>query len=707
MNKELINLVSKELNINENSVIKTLELLEDGATVPFIARYRKEVTGGLDEEEIREISKRYEYEVNLNDKKEDVRRLIDEKGLLTEELIKAITASTKLVELDDIYRPFKEKRKTKATEAIKNGLEPLAKTILTFPDAGTLESIAKEYVTDNVKTIDAALEGAGFIIAEYISDNAEYRKHIRKNIFEKGFINTKERKEHNDLKKVYEIYYNFEERINTIKPHRTLAINRAEKEKVISVSINFNNDEIVDYLIEKVIKNEKSFVSNLVKESIEDSLKRLIIPSIEREIRRELKDNAEEQAIVNFSENLKNLIMQRPLKEKIVLGFDPAFRTGCKLAVVDQFGSLLDIAVIYPHEPRLEVEKSEKLLNELINKYNVDIIAIGNGTASRESEVFISNFIKKYKLNTEFVLVNEAGASVYSASKLAIDEFPKLEVEERSAVSIARRIQDPLSELVKIDPMSIGVGLYQHDVTPKLLKESLDFTVLSSVNNVGVDINTASVSLLNYVSGVTKTVSNKLIDYKNKVGKILSREELRKVLSPKVYEQAIGFLRINDGKNLLDETGIHPESYDVALKILKDNNLSLEDIGSEKINEINFKNLYDLDNYTFKDIIEAFKKPKRDPREEYDAPLLKSDVLNIDDLKIGLELEGVVRNVIDFGAFIDIGLDNDALVHISKIAKRYIKHPSEVLSVGDIVKCYILDIDKDKGRVALTLIKDK
>ncbi len=706
MNNDLVIEVSKELNLKTDNVFKTLELLKEGATVPFIARYRKEATGGLDEEEIREISLRYEYVVNLKQKKEDVQRLIDEKGLLTADLVKKINNAKKLVELDDIYRPFKEKRKTKATDAINNGLEPLAKTIMTFPIDIDIDNVASSYINKKVLTIKDALEGAGFIIAEWISDDAVYRKFIREYLFKNAKIVTKVKKTNPDIKKIYEMYYEYSEQIKFIKPHRVLAINRAEKEKVLTVSLDFLEEDIINYMESKIIKNDSSPVSFLVKDSIKDSLKRLIYPSVEREIRSELKALAEEQAIKNFSENLKNLIMTQPVKEKIVLGFDPAFRTGCKLAVLDKFGDVLKIEVIYPHEPQKEIEKSENILIKLIDEYNIDIIAIGNGTASRESEVFVANVIKKIDKNVEYIIVNEAGASVYSASKLAIEEFPDLQVEQRSAVSIGRRLQDPLAELVKIDPMSIGVGLYQHDVTPKLLKESLDFTVLSSVNNVGVDVNTASVSLLNYVSGLTKSVSEKIITYRQKLGKIMNKEQLKKVLSPKAYEQSVGFLRISDGENKLDETSIHPESYEIALKILKDNDLKLTDLGTEKIKTIDFSNNYNIDNYTFKDIIESFKKPIRDPRDEYEKPLLKSEVVNIEDLTVGMELEGTVRNVVDFGAFIDIGLGNDGLVHISKISKNYVKHPSDVLAVGDIVKCYVIDIDKDKERVSLSLFKD-
>ncbi len=705
MNNELINRVSIELNINQKDCEAVLKLLSEGNTVPFIARYRKEATHGLDEEQIREISLRYEYTVNLEKKKEDVKRLIDEKGLLTDELIKNIDKCNKLVELDDIYRPFKEKKKTKATDAINNGLEPLAKMIMSFPVNGSLDDLASKYVSDNVKSVSDAVEGAKYIIAEWISDNAFYRKYIRDNIFKFGALVTKKKKDSVDENKTYEMYYEFNEKIAYAKAHRILAINRAENEKIISVSLDYDKTRIIDFLESKIIKNKDSFVAEEVKNAIADSFKRLIYPSVEREIRAELKTSADEKAIENFSDNLKNLLMQPPIKEKIVLGLDPAFRTGCKLAVLDRNGKVLDIDVIYPHEPKNDKAGSMKKILELVSKYKVDIIAIGNGTASRESEEFITNLISKDNLNVQYIIVNEAGASVYSASKLAIEEFPSYSVEQRSAVSIGRRLQDPLSELVKIDPESIGVGLYQHDVANKLLKESLDFVVLSSVNNVGVDVNTASIALFKYVSGITNKMAEKLINYREKVKKIMSRDELKKILTPKVYEQAIGFLRINDGSNLLDETEVHPESYKIALEILKDNNLSLTDIGTEKIEKTEFINNYNIDDYTYEDIISSFKKPKRDPRDEFDKPLLKSDILKLEDLKVGDELQGTVRNVIDFGAFVDIGLKNDGLVHISKITKDFIKHPSEVLSIGQIITCYVEKIDVEKKKVYLTMLK--
>lgn len=713
MNNEIIKNISSDLKISEKQVTTTLKLLSEGNTIPFIARYRKEATNNLDEEQIRQINEVYEYEANLLKRKEDVIRLIDEKGLLTEQLKIDIMKSTKLVEVEDLYRPYKEKKKTKATEAINNGLEPLAKKILTFPTIGNIDSLVKPYINDIVTTKESAIQGSSYIIAELISDNALYRKWIRTNTFLYGKIVTKLKKDAKDEQKVYENYYNYEESIKTIKPHRTLAINRGENEKVLTVSIVISEDKILEYLESKIIKHKDSFVVEIVKDAIKDSYKRLIFPSIEREIRSELSIKAEDTAIINFSKNLERLLLQPPMKEKMVLGLDPAYRTGCKLAVIDKTGKKIDIKVIYPHEPKKEYEKSKQVVLDLINKYNIDIIAIGNGTASRESEAFIIDVIKESPRKVEYIIVSEAGASVYSASKLAISEFPDLHVEERSAISIGRRLQDPLSELVKIDPKSIGVGLYQHDVSNKKLTESLDFVVSKAVNQVGVNINTASSSLLKYVSGITKKNIDKILEYRDKFGKIKSREEIKKnkILSDKVYEQAIGFLRILEGENKLDRTPIHPESYNVVKELLNKLDLTIDDIGSnllvDKLNNIDideYAKTLNTDIYTLNDIVTSLKKTNRDPRDEMPKPLLKSDVLHIEDLTIGMQLQGTVRNVIDFGAFIDIGLKNDGLVHISKITDHYIKHPSEVLNVGDIVTCYVDNIMLDKNKVSLTMI---
>ncbi len=710
MNENIINDISNELNIKTEQAKTVLKLLEEGNTIPFIARYRKEATGALDEEQIRKINEVYEYQVNLLKRKEDVIRLIDEKGLLTDEIKNNIMNSKKLVEVEDIYSPYKEKKKTKATEAIKNGLEPLAKIIMSFPTTFNDESV-KKFLNDNVKTIDDAITGAKYIIAEWISDNAYYRKWIRSYFFKNGVITSKLKKKDADANKTYEMYYDFTEPVKHIKPHRVLAINRGENEKILSVNIEVNNEEVLSYLESKIIKKD-SPVKPYVIDAIKDSYKRLIFPSMEREIRSELTSQSEDASIEVFKGNLENLLLIAPMKNKRVLGFDPAFRTGCKLAVVDETSKVLNISVIYPHEPHNKWNEAKETIKDLINKYKIDIIAIGNGTASRESEKLVSETLKEIN-NCKYAIVSEAGASVYSASKLAIDEFPDLTVEKRSAVSIARRLQDPLNELVKIDPKSIGVGQYQHDVSQKKLGESLDFTVEKCVNNVGVDINTASPSILKYISGLTKSAIDKIIKYRETNGKIKSREEIKKkkLLSDKAYEQSIGFMRIADGTNPLDKTNIHTESYDKTLKLLDYLELSTDDLGTEKlinkldnINEHEVSKMLDIDLYTLHDIIDSLKRPNRDYRDDYQMPILKSDILTIDNLTPGMKLEGTVRNVVDFGAFIDIGLHNDGLVHISKITNKYIKHPNEVLSVGDIVTCYVIDINKEKEKVSLSLI---
>lgn len=719
MNDDIINSISKEINKSDKYVRVVLEMLSDGNTVPFIARYRKEATGAMTEDEIRKISEVYLYQVNLLKRKEDVIRLIDEKGLMTDDLRGKIMSCDKLVDVEDLYRPYKEKKKTKATDAIANGLEPLAKMIMGFPINGDIDSMALKYVNDKVKDKDSAIEGALYIIAEWISDNAFYRKWIRNYTYKNGLIVTRVKKDNPDTNRVYEMYYDYSEKVSEIKPHRVLAINRAEKEKVITVNIDINEDDIISFLESKIIKNDKSFVCSFVKKSILDSYKRLISGSIEREIRADLKEKADVSAISNFSKNLECLLLQPPMKEKVVLAFDPGFVNGCKIAVVDKNGKYLDSTVIKPFLKGISpnsLKSCKDIIVNLIKKYNVDIIAIGNGTASRESEKFCSEMIHEYSLSCKYVIVSEAGASIYSASKLAIEEFPNLEVEKRSAVSIGRRLQDPLSELVKIPPEGIGVGLYQHDVSEKSLKENLDFVVLKAVNSVGVNVNTASRSLLGYVSGINSRNIDKIIEYREANGRINSRDEIKKnkLLSDKAYLQAIGFLRVTEGSNVLDVTGIHPESYDVTMKLLDCLDLSLSDIGSSHMSEvlsnINVNEMVsklNTDKYTLEDIIKSLISPNRDPRDEMPQPILKSDVLDIKDLSNGMKLQGTVRNVVDFGAFIDIGLHNDGLVHISKITDKYIKHPSDVLSVGDIVDCYVIDIDLEKEKVSLSLIDPK
>lgn len=714
INNDIIDKIASNLNIKSNQIVAVLKLLEDGNTVPFIARYRKEATGALDEEQIRNIEEYYKYEVNLSKKKEDVLRLIAEKGLLTKEIQDSIKRATKLVEVEDIYRPYKEKKKTKATEAIKNGLEPLAKIIMSFKIVN-INKIAAAYLNTNVKNIDEAIEGAKYIIAEWISDNASYRKYIRSNVYNYGTIMTKKKKDVVDDNGLYEMYYDYVERIKFIKSHRVLAINRGEKEGILTVNITVDNDFILHYLEKKIIKGDNEEAADIVREAIKDSYKRLIFPSIEREIRTQLKEGAETSAIEVFGNNLERLILTPPMKDITVLGFDPAYRTGCKLAVVSPTSKLLDIAVIYPHEPQNDWEASKEKIKDLFKKYDIDVVAIGNGTASRESEKLVAEVIAEYReKEIKYIIVSEAGASVYSASPLAIKEFPSLTVEKRSAISIARRLQDPLSELVKIDSKSIGVGQYQHDINEKKLNESLDFIVSKCVNNVGVNINTASPSLLKYISGLTKSTIEKIIKYREEHGRINSRNELieKKILTPKVYQQSIGFMRVIDGNNVMDVTSIHPESYDVAIRLIKDLASSMNDIGTAELNkklsnvdiEMYAEN-YNTDRYTIEDIIKCLQQPNRDFRDNFTKPILKSNILRLEDLNIGMQLQGTVRNVVDFGAFIDIGLHDDALVHISKITDSYIQHPLEVLSVGDIVTCYVDSINMTKGKVNLSLIK--
>ena len=714
MNNEIISEIASNLNIKNSQIEAVLKLLEEGSTIPFIARYRKEATGALDEEQIRSISEVYEYQVNLLKRKEDVIRLIDEKGMLTDDIKDNIMKCSKLVEVEDIYRPYKEKKKTKATEAIKNGLEPLAKIIMSFKKAD-IKKIAESYLNDNVKTVEDAVQGAKNIIAEWVSDNAFYRKYIRNNMKNNGVIHTKLKKGAEDSSKVYEMYYDYEEKLKYIKPHRVLAINRGEKEGILTVSITIDNDYVLSFLDSKIIKEGNEESTEIVKDAIRDSFKRLILPSIEREVRAELKEVAEEGAIDIFGKNLENLLLTPPMKDITVLGFDPAFRTGCKLAVVDSTSNVLNISVIYPHEPHNKWDEAKDKIKELIKKYDIDVISIGNGTASRESEKLVAEVISEYKdKDVKYVIVSEAGASVYSASPLAIREFPDLTVEKRSAISIARRLQDPLSELVKIDSKSIGVGQYQHDVNEKKLDESLDFVVSKCVNNVGVNVNTASPSILKYISGLTKSSIDKILKYREEKGKIKSRDELisKRIVTPKVYEQSIGFMRVIDGDNPMDVTPIHPESYDTTIKLLEKLGFGIKDLGSDRLTKslssINIDNLskeLGVDKYTLEDIIKALEKPNRDYRDDFEKPILKSNILKIEDLAVGMELSGTVRNVVDFGAFIDIGLHEDGLAHISKLTDKYIKHPMEVVSVGDIVTCYVDKISLDKGKVSLSLIK--
>lgn len=711
--REIIEPIAKQLNVKTAQVEAVLNLLADGATLPFIARYRKEMTGALDEEEIRLIQEQYNYQVNLAKRKEDVLRLIEEKGKLTDEIRAAVTACEKLSQVEDIYRPYQEKRKTRAKTAMENGLEPFAKWMLTCPISGDVSAMAKQYLNDKVTDEEAALQGAKDIIAEYVSDNAKVRERIRDAMNRFGCIVTKEKKKHEDEKKVYQIYYDYNERITSLAPHRIMAIDRAEKEKVITVSIVIDDERQIEWILRRYTKRQASICDTLIKEAVIDGYQRLVYPSIEREIRNELSEKAHEQSIQVFSMNLERLLLQPPMKNKTILGFDPAFRTGCKLAVIDETGKLLEISVIYPHEPNAKVKQAKETMLDLLSRYPIDIIAIGNGTASRESEAFVAALIRENHLQVAYTMVSEAGASVYSASKLAREEFPDLHVEQRSAISIARRIVDPLSELIKIDPRSIGVGQYQHDLPSARLKERLDFVVSKAVNRVGVNVNTASAELLKNVSGLSSATAKSIVQYRNAQGAIHSRQELKKIpkIGAKSFEQAAGFLRIEDGEEWLDRTAIHPESYALTKQLLKQLSLDTTQMGSEaakaaveKADIDTLVKTLDSDRYTIADILEIIAMPLRDYRDQYAAPILRSDVLELSDLHPGDELEGVVRNVVDFGAFIDIGLHEDGLVHISKMSRSRIKHPGDLLSVGDIVKVYVFAIDEAKQKVQLSLL---
>ena len=730
INDQLLKQVSSQQKVTIPQIQSVLKLIEEGGTVPFIARYRKEVTGGLDEEQIRAIYQEWEYGRKLAERKEDVMRLIEEKGKLTDELKEAIITSNKLSELEDIYRPFKEKKKTRATEAKRKGLEPLADYLMSFPLEGDVMEEAKKYVTLEkteelekeglvVKDENDALQGAKDIIAEMVADEAKYRRWIRNFLQNKGDLVSQVKDEKADEKHVYEMYYDYKEPVNSIKLHRVLAINRGESEKILKVSISEDVERVIKFLNRRVIENENSIAVPYIEQAIDDSYRRLIKPSIEREIRAELKEKAEDQAIRIFAENLKRYLLTPPMKGKVVLGVDPAYRTGCKLAVVDTTGKVLTIDKIYPNQKnKEEVVSDERTQREidkikaLVDRYDVEVIAIGNGTASRETESFIADTLKQVKKAVYYIIVNEAGASIYSASDLAREEFPDYAVEERSAVSIARRLQDPLSELVKIDPKSIGVGQYQYDVTQAKLNDSLNFVVETAVNSVGVNINSASVPLLQRVSGLNVKTAKVIVEYRDKNGEFRTREDIKiKGIGPKTLEQAIGFLRIPNGDEKLDMTSIHPESYEVAEEILKKLDCTKNDIGStelqEKIAKLNRKEFikeFAVGEYTFNDILDALAAPLRDPRDSFEKPILRSDVLHLEDLKPGMELQGTVRNVVDFGAFVDCGVKEDGLVHLSRMSKKFIKHPLDKVSVGDIVKVWVLSVNLMKGRVELTMI---
>lgn len=712
MDSNLIQSIREKYNFTTKQINSVLSLLEDKNTVPFIARYRKEQTGGLDEVEIKQIDDEYQYMVNLQKRKEEVIHNVEEQGLLTADLKSDILKQTKLQRVEDLYRPFKQKKKTRATEAKRKGLEPFAKWLEQSNLDTTIENKAQQFLNEEVETIEAAVKGAQDIIAELVSDAPKYRTKILKDTFQHGNIITQKKKNAEDEKETFSMYYDYSEPVKKIANHRVLAVNRGEKEKVLSVKLEMDTQGIENFIRKNEIttNHEGNYI---IEDAIKDSLKRLIMPSIEREIRGDLTEKAENHAIDVFSENLRNLLLQPPMKGKQILGVDPAFRTGCKLAVINPFGTFVAKGVMYPHPPINKKADAEKIFVKFVKDYDVELIAIGNGTASRETEQFVASMIQEHHLKVQFIIVNEAGASVYSASEVARTEFPDFQVEERSAVSIGRRVQDPLSELVKIDPKSIGVGQYQHDVNQKALEAALTFVVETAVNQVGVDVNTASRSLLQYVSGLSPTIAQNIINYREENGAIKHNKDIAKVkrLGAKTFEQSIGFLRIVDGSEPLDNTSIHPESYRATYQLLNEINMKAEDLGTENLksalNHLNIEEMAEKLNIgqpTLEDIIKSLIAPNRDPRDEFETPILKSDVLSIEDLSKNMKLSGTVRNVVDFGAFVDIGVKQDGLVHVSKLSKKFVKNPMDIVSVGDIVDVWILDIDDKKGKVSLTMI---
>lgn len=712
MDSNLIQSIRDKYNFTTKQINAVLTLLEDKNTVPFIARYRKEQTGGLDEVEIKQIDDEYQYMVNLQKRKEEVIHNIEEQGLLTTGLKNDILKQTKLQRVEDLYRPFKQKKKTRATEAKRKGLEPLAQWLKQSAVETSVETKAQQFITEEVPNVEDAIKGAQDIIAELVSDEPKYRRKILKDTFQHGSIITQKKKNAEDEKEIFSMYYDYTEPVKKIANHRVLAVNRGEKEKVLTVKVEMDTQGIENFIRENEI-NDKHEGTYIIENAIKDSLKRLIMPSIEREIRGDLTEKAENHAIDVFSENLRNLLLQPPMKDKQILGVDPAFRTGCKLAVINPYGTFVAKGVMYPHPPINKKDDAEKIFIQFVQAYDVELIAIGNGTASRETEQFVATMIQKHKLNVQYIIVNEAGASVYSASEIARSEFPEFQVEERSAVSIGRRVQDPLSELVKIDSKSIGVGQYQHDVNQKALEGALTFVVETAVNQVGVDVNTASRSLLQYVSGLTPTIAQNIIDYREENGAITHNKDIAKVkrLGAKTFEQSIGFMRIVDGKEPLDNTSIHPESYEVTYQLLKEIDMTPKDLGSKQLksvlNHVNVESTAEKLNIgepTLEDIIKSLIAPNRDPRDEFETPILKSDVLSIEDLSKNMKLHGTVRNVVDFGAFVDIGVKQDGLVHVSKLSRKFIKNPMDIVSVGDIVDVWILDIDEKKGKVSLTMI---
>lgn len=712
---DILKQLKEELGIRLEQVEATVKLIDEGNTIPFIARYRKEVTGSLNDEVLRNLNERLTYLRNLEEKKLSVISSISEQGKLTKELEEQIKGATTLVVVEDLYRPYRPKRRTRAIIAKEKGLEPLANIIMLQQTTKSIEDEAKAYVSEEneVKNVGEAIAGAQDIIAEAVSDNADYRSYIRNYTFKEGTIVSVAKDDKQES--VYEMYYSFEERLNKLAGHRVLALNRGEAEKILTVKIAVAEDKILGYLEMKTITNQNPNTMPIMKAAIADSYKRLIAPAIEREIRNDLTEKAEDGAIKLFGKNLEQLLMQPPIVGQVVLGWDPAFRTGCKLAVVDATGKVLDTTVIYPTAPQNKVEEAKQVLSKLIKKYNISLISVGNGTASRESEMVIADFLKESKLPVQYIIVNEAGASVYSASKLATEEFPNFDVGQRSAASIARRLQDPLAELVKIDPKSIGVGQYQHDMNQKKLSEALNGVVEDCVNKVGVDINTASASLLEYISGISKVIAKNIVSYREANGKFTDRKQLLKVekLGPKAFEQCAGFLRIHDGTNPLDATSVHPESYEATTALLQKLGLKVEDLRSGGFNGLNLlmkdkdkmANELGIGKITLEDIVKELEKPGRDPREEMPKPILRSDVLDMKDLKEGMILKGTVRNVIDFGVFVDIGVHQDGLVHISQLTnKKFVKHPLDVVSVGDIVEVKVMSVDLSKKRIQLTMI---
>lgn len=708
----LVQAIHNEYQFSIKQIEAVLKLLEDKNTVPFIARYRKEMTDGLDEVEIKKIADEFNYLQNLQKRKDEVIHSIEQQGLLTETLKQDILKQTKLQRVEDLYRPYKQKKKTRATEAKRKGLAPLAKWIDAQNETESIDIRAKQFINEEVPTIEAAILGAQDIIAERIADHPQYRQRILNETQQHGVITATKKKNAVDENEIFAMYYNYSEPLKRLANHRILAMNRGEKEKILAIKIDVDQSLIIDHIKHSEIMGDNP-LSHIVKNAIEDAMKRLIFPSIEREIRTDLTKRAEDSAIEVFSKNLKQLLLQPPLKQKQILGIDPAYRTGCKLAVINSMGSFVAKSVMYPHPPVSKMKDAERIFLNIINTYDIDLIAIGNGTASRETEQFVANMIQTHGLKVQYIIVNEAGASVYSASDIARQEFPDFQVEERSAVSIGRRVQDPLSELVKIDPKSIGVGQYQHDVNQKQLGEALDFVVETAVNQVGVNVNTASSTLLQHVAGLSKPIANNIIQYREENGKITHHKEINKVkrLGQKTFEQSIGFLRIVDGEEPLDNTPIHPESYAVTYQLLDELNIDVAELGSKQ-HQQTFENLnieacaekLNIGVPTLEDIVQALMAPNRDPRDEYETPQLKSDVLSIEDLTKGMKLNGTVRNVVDFGAFVDIGVKQDGLVHISKLAKRFVKHPMDIVSVGDIVEVWVERIDVDKGKVALTMI---